>query len=376
MSRTYQICTRCIMDTTDPNIIFDQNGICNHCHECDETLKRQVFSGDTGRAKLGEMVQSIKKSGKGKPYDCLIGVSGGVDSTFLAFKMKQLGLRPLAVHLDNGWDSELAVSNIEKALTTLKIDLHTMVIDWNEFKDLQLAYLYSSTPDSEIPTDHAIVATLFKTAAQFNIKYIVNGQNFSTEAILPKAWSHGHYDWKYIKSIHSRFGHVKLKTFPHYSYLRFLYYLLVKKIKIVFPLNYIDYDKQEAIRILEQELSWRNYGGKHYESKYTHFFQAYILPTKFHFDKRRAHLSTLVCSNQMTRDQALGEINKPLYDPVSLNDDLEFVQKKLGLSASEFRQIIEAKPKKFSDYPSSENDPLYQSLFALARIVRKIIKYE
>lgn len=358
------------MDTSDPEIVFDENGICNHCTSCIQAIREHVFSGVEANRKLHQLVEVMKRAGKGKPYDCLIGVSGGVDSTYLAMKVKEFGLRPLALHLDNGWDSELAVSNIEKTLRKLNIDLHTCVINWKEFRNLQVAFLRASTPDSEIPTDHAIVASLYETANKYNIKYIISGINFSTEGILPAAWSHGHYDWKYIHSINSQFGAAPLETYPHYSFIQFLKYIFIKKIKVVFPLNYMEYNKEAVVSLLESELGWRNYSGKHYESKYTRFFQAYILPTKFGFDKRRAHLSTLICSQQLSREEALRLVQEPLYDKNELVADTEFVEKKLNLSTSEFQNIITAPKKTFHDYPSYEKDAYYRLFYAIARQIR------
>ena len=198
----YQICTRCIMDTTDPDITFDEHGVCIRCHEYDAMVKNEVHAGPEGKRKLMEMIEKIKRDGEDKQYDCLIGISGGVDSTFVAYKVKEYGLRPLAVHLDNGWDSELAVNNIHKALNILGIDLHTHVINWEEFKDLQVAFLKASTPDSEIPSDHAIVTLMYQIADQLGIKYVISGRNVRTETHVAPAWSMGHFDWKYIESVH------------------------------------------------------------------------------------------------------------------------------------------------------------------------------
>jgi len=206
-------------------------------------------------------------------YDCIIGVSGGVDSSYVAYVVRQLGLRPLAVHLDNGWDSELAVSNIKNFLNKLDIDLYTHVLDWEEFKQLQIAFLEASTPDSEVPTDHAIMAVLYKEAAKRNIQYIILGVNTVTEAIHAPRWSYGHNDWRYIKSVNRLFGKIKLKRFPHFSLFNLIYYSIIKRIKIVRILDFVNYKKQEAMRILQDELYWKPYGGKHYESIYTRFFQ-------------------------------------------------------------------------------------------------------
>lgn len=357
MQPEYRICTRCIMDTSDPEISFNDEGICSHCIKYDE-LKNKYLHHQDGGVALKALIEKIKAQGAGKKYDCVIGVSGGVDSTYVAYLVKKLGLRPLAVHLDNGWNSELAVSNIEKTLKILEIDLYTYVIDWEEFKDLQLSFLKASVPDAEIPTDHAIVAIIFKIAAQMGIKYLISGSNFATEAIAVRSWSYGHSDWRYIKSIQKRFGKMKLKSFPHYSISDLFYYKVIKGQRAVKLLDYIDYNKAEAMRILEDELGWKYYGGKHYESIYTRFFQGYILPRKFGFDKRRAHLSTLICSNQLTREEALQEIQNDPYPENMLNDDIQFLIKKFNLTEEEFKAIMELPKKTFWDYPSYENHVL------------------
>ncbi len=338
------------MDTTDPDIVFDENGVCNHCHDHDRLMKQKVITGKPGEEYLQKLVEQMKRDGRGKPYDCLIGVSGGVDSTYVAYLVKKMGLRPLAVHMDNGWDSELAVKNIEETLKRLGIDLHTEVLDWEEFKSLQVAFLKSSTPDSEIPSDHAIWAVLGDLADKLKVKYIISGFNVRTETHLPRAWSQGHFDWKYIRSVNQLFGRGKLKTFPHIGF--FTYYRRLLTHRRVDILNYIDFNKTEAMKILEQELGWRYYGGKHYESIYTRFYQGYILPTKFGYDKRRSHLSSLICSGETTRESALKELDKPTYQPSMQEEDREYVVKKLGLNDDEFEAILNAPKKTFWDYPS------------------------
>lgn len=348
-----QVCTRCVMDTTDRDIVFDENGVCNHCHEFDANVDYRVLRGEKGKQALEAIVEKIKAKGKGKEYDCIVGVSGGVDSTFVAYKCKQLGLRPLAVHLDNGWNSELAVSNIERTIKKLDFDLYTYVLDWREFKDLQLSFLKASTPDGEVPTDHAIFALLLKVARKKNISYIMNGMNYLTEASTVPSWSYGHGDWQYIKYIQKRFGKAKLKNYPHYSTWDMFYMLFVKRLKFVSILNYIDYNKDEAIRILEKELGWQYYGGKHHESTYTKFFQAYILPSKFSIDKRKIHLSNGIQSGHITREFALEELKKPIYAQDQVNADKEFVAKKLGVSIEQFEEIMSQTPKYYTDYPNS-----------------------
>ena len=368
MVSSYKICTRCLMDKTDPNIVFDEDGVCNHSHDHDRLMKQKVVTGKAGEEYLQKLVEQMKRDGRGKPYDCLIGVSGGVDSTYVAYLVKKMGLRPLAVHMDNGWDSELAVKNIEETLKRLGIDLHTEVLDWEEFKGLQVAFLKSSTPDSEIPSDHAIWAVLGDLADKLKVKYIVSGFNVRTETHLPRAWSQGHFDWKYIRSVNQLFGHGRLKTFPHIGF--FTYYRRLLTHRRVDILNYIDFNKTEAMKILEQELGWRYYGGKHYESIYTRFYQGYILPTKFGYDKRRSHLSSLICSGETTRDAALKELDKPTYQPTMQEEDREYVVKKLGLTDDEFESILNAPKKTFWDYPSYGRvieGPLLKGLYKLGR---------
>jgi len=370
MTTEYQICTRCVMDTTDPEIVFDEQGVCNHCHDYDRLMTQKAIPGEAGKLYLERLVEQMKEDGEGKPYDCLIGVSGGVDSTYVAYLVKQMGLRPLAVHMDNGWDSELAVKNIEETLKRLEIDLYTEVLDWEEFKDLQVAFLKASTPDSEIPSDHAIWAVLGDMADMLKVKYIVSGFNVRTETHLPRAWSYGHFDWKYIRSVYERFGR-EGGSLPTYPYIDFLtYYRRLLKHRRVDILNYIDYDKSEAMKLLENELGWRYYGGKHHESIYTRFYQGYILPTKFGYDKRRCHFSSLVCSGEITREAALKELEKPTYAPSTQEEDREYVIKKLGLSESEFEEIMNAPKKSFWDYPSYARfveGPLMKGLYTRAR---------
>jgi N-acetyl sugar amidotransferase len=351
---SYRMCARCIMDTSDPEIRFNDEGVCNHCHayvEITATLSRTPQERDR---RLQALLNEIRAHGRGKEYDCVIGVSGGVDSTFVAYKLAEFGIRPLAVHLDNGWDSELAVHNIEKVLKKLNIDLYTHVLDWEEFKDLQLSFLRASVSDAEIPTDHAIFATLYKVARNRRLKYIINGLNTVTEAVLPGSWTYGIHDWKYISSVHKRFRTVKLRTFPHHTRNDLLYYEFVLGLRSISLLDYIPYLKTEAMDVLQNKLGWQYYGGKHYESIYTRFFQGYILPRKFGIDKRRAHFSNLICSGQMTRDVALEEMKNDPYPEAMMLEDRDYVKKKLGLTEAEFGQIMALPIKTFRDYPNYE----------------------
>ena len=353
MSEEFNRCTKCIMDTTDPEIVFDSDGVCNHCKRYDDLLEKRVYEGEEAKENLKTIINSIKKSGKNKEYDCIIGVSGGVDSTYVAYLTKELALKPLAIHFDNGWNSELAVKNIEKALDKLGIDLYTYVIDWPTFKDLQFSFLKASTPDGEIPTDHAINALLFREANKRGIKYIINGMNFATESMAVPSWSYGHSDWKYIKAVHKRFGSKNLKKYPKYTFLNLTYWTFIKRIEVVSILNYMEYNKDKVMKTLENELDWVYYGGKHYESVYTRFYQGYILPEKFNIDKRKGHLSDLIRSGQISREAALKKLDEPIYDKDLLRQDKIFVMKKFKLSEDEFEKLMQLPVKSFKDYPNS-----------------------
>jgi N-acetyl sugar amidotransferase len=352
---TIRVCTRCIMDTTDPDIVFDADGVCNHCHRYEAVASQRLVPPELRKNRLDSLVTEIKNAGVGKPYDCVIGVSGGVDSTYVAWVVKDLGLRPLAVHLDNGWNSELAVSNIEKTLKTLGIDLYTHVIDWEEFRDLQVSFLRASTPDGEVPTDHAIFALLYQLAAKHGLKHIITGTNVISEAILPEKWGYGYFDWSYVKDVHRRFGTSRLSTYPHFSLINLFYYVFLRSIRMVSILNFIDYNKKEAMDVLQKQLGWVYYGGKHYESIYTRFYQAYVLPRKFNIDKRKAHYSNLVLSGQMSRPEALEAMREPVYPEKLLEEDREYAIKKLGLDESSFGEIMAAPNKTFLDYRNNHD---------------------
>lgn len=365
-----RICIRCVMDTTDENIQFTSEGYCNHCEEFLEHMKKEPFSltKQKKEEKLLKTISKIKREGKRKKYDCVIGVSGGVDSTYLAWKVKQLGLNPIAVHLDNGWNSEIAVGNIEKILKKLKIDLITNVLDWSEFRDIQLSFLKASVPDLEIPTDHAIVSTLYQVASKFNIRWIITGINYKTESILPKTWSNGHYDWIYIKNIQKQFGTKKIKTYPILSMGKYIKYHLLKR-QTIFPiLNYLEYDKNEATEIIKK-LGWEEYGGKHCESNYTKFIQEYILPSKFNYDKRKAHLSNLILSNQISRDEALKILNKKSYDDKEVIKEKRYVANKFNISLDELEKLLKQKNKTYFDYPSFYKNKIYSFALKMYRLM-------
>jgi N-acetyl sugar amidotransferase len=375
----YQQCTKTVMDNiSDPNIKFDENGICNYYHEYFNAEKENVFTNEEGQQKLNENIDKIKLAGKGKKYDCLLGVSGGVDSTYLALKAKELGLRVLCVHFDNGWNSELAIKNIENIVTKLNFELETYVINWEEFKDIQLAYFKANVIDIEAITDHAIIGTLFKIAAENNIGFILSGNNYVTESLLPKYWIFNKADHTNIKDIHKKFGTGELKTYPFFGAKAKNYYQRVKGIKSFDLLNYLPYIKNDVKKIIINELNWTDYGGKHYESVFTRFYQGYILPNKFGIDKRKAHLSNLICSGQITKEQALKELEMPMYNPQLLETDKEFVLKKLGFTEPEFDNYINQPRREHTEFKTEQslynNYPLLKPLKPIGDFVKRILK--
>ncbi len=367
-----KICSRCVMDTTATEITFDEQGVCNFCHQYDNVTTKDLYVDKGGEERLNNLIEKIKKDGKNRQYDCLIGISGGVDSSYVAYLVKKVyGLRALAIHLDNGWNSELAVANVEHIVKKLDIDLSTYVLDWKEFKDIQTSFLKASVSNIEIPTDHAIWALLIKTAAKLKIPYIIAGNNVVTESIMPESWLYGSKDSKFIKAIHKKFGKVKLKTYPSLTTFDYVDYLLIRGIRWVPILNYINFVKSDAKQLLIDELGWRDYGGKHYESIFTRFFHSYYLPVKFGYDLRKSYLSALVCSGQMSRTDALEDLKLAPIDPELLKQDRDYVVKKLGLTEEEFEQILKNPNKNFSDYPN--NDSLWRNFSWLIKIARSII---
>jgi N-acetyl sugar amidotransferase len=333
---------------SDPDIKFDEQGVCNYVHEFYAGLENNCPQ--NADSILEETIQQIKANGKGKPYDCLTGISGGVDSSYLIYKAKEWGLRPLIVHFDNGWNTEIAVRNINNIIKKTGFDLYTIVVDWEEFRDLQLSYIKAGVVDLEVPTDHAIYATWYKLSKKFNIKYVLSGNNYITESIMPPSWIFNKADSLNIKTIHDQFGTIKLKTYPIFrSKEQFLYnhFLKIQQVK---PLNLINYDKREAYKTLVEELDWVDYGGKHYESFYTKFYQAFILPQKFKIDKRKPHLTNLILAGQITREEALIELQKPLYEPSVLSEDKDYFLKKMGVSQEFFDKYLLAPSVPQSQY--------------------------
>lgn len=356
-TRTYQRCTRTIMDTTDPEIWFDDDGVSSHALTFDEVFAEDVRRAQAGERldELNELVETIKAAGKGKPYDCIVGISGGVDSSYVALQAVKLGLRPLAVHFDSGWNSELAVDNIHNLVTKLGLDLYTHVVDWREMKDLQLAFFKASVANADTPTDHAFGWVAYTQAKKYGIKYILSGANYASESVLPESWGYDAGDAKHLKAIHKRFGTGKLKTYPLMGLVsRNLWYPEVRRIRTVPLLNYVPYIYKDAKRAIADELGWRDYGGKHYESVFTRYFQGYYLPTKFGYDKRLAHYSSLILSEQMTRDEALALLETANYPDDLRKQDHEFIAKKLGISVEDLEAFYSQPPVHYSEYPNAQ----------------------
>lgn len=330
------------MDTSDPEIGFDAQGICNHCREFEREAAMRWFPNEEGARRLSATIQAIVEEGSGRSYDSILGLSGGVDSSYLALKLHEWGLRPLVVHVDAGWNSELAVSNIERVVKHCGFHLHTHVVDWEEMRDLQLAYLKAGVANQDVPQDHVFFASLYQYAVRNGIRFVFSGGNFATEGIFPSAWHGPAMDAINLRAIHRQFGERKLKTYTTIGF--FDYYVgfpILRRMRVVRPLNFMPYTKAQAIRQLEA-IGWRSYGRKHGESLFTKFFQNHYLPVRFGYDKRRAHLSSLIMSGQMTRGQAIAELEQPLYDQDELERDINYFCKKVRVSRAQFEEIMAA----------------------------------
>lgn len=362
-----KICAKGVWDETIPGIKFDNEGVSNFCH-LQEQMMADYPRGDIGLKEWQSIVASIKKAGKNKRYDCVIGVSGGVDSSYLLYIAKQYELRPLALNLDNGFNSKIAVQNIYNVTKQLNIDLETYVIDYEEIKDLLKSYMKSGIPWIDAPTDLAIKAVMYKIAAQEGIKYIIRGNDFRSEGKQPKEWTYS--DTKQLKYFHQKFGtNIKLKTYPFLPLVQMVYYGFINKIKDVRPFYYLEYNKQEAKKLLETEFGWKDYGGHHHENLFTKFSMAYWLPIKYGIDKRKINLSAQVLSNAISREDAFLQISQPFAPSNELDDLREYIIKKLDLTRSEFESIIKIPNKTAFDYPSN-----YQLIFGLVRYFSPIIK--
>ncbi len=356
-NRPNQICTNCVMDTTDSVITFDENGVCDHCNNYYTNILPNWDTGEGGKNALQEVIRKIKEDGKNRDFDCIMGMSGGADSSYmLHLVVKEFGLRPLVFHVDGGWNSELAVQNIEVMIDKLGLDLYTEVINWEEMKDFQLSFFKASVPHLDIPQDHAFVATLYNFADKYNIKYILNGGNYSTECINnPKEWLYFGTDMAQIRDIHGQFGQIPLKNYPFSSVLRHKFFLrYIRKIQVVKPLNYMPYIKEDAMQFLQQEYGWQPYPQKHFESRFTRFYEGYWLPRKFGYDTRKVQYSSLILTGQMKREEALEKLKHPAIDEETAAHDFEYVATKLGISVEELQRYMDAPNKSYRDYKNQE----------------------
>jgi len=351
----YQICSHCVMDTSDSQIVFNSEGICNHCLGFEETTKQSWFPNEQGAKQLSGMIEQIKISEKCKEYDCIIGLSGGIDSSYMALKAYEWGLRPLVVHVDTGWNSELAVSNIESIVKHCGYHLHTHVVDWDEMRDLQLAYLRAGVANQDVPQDHVIFAAMYHFTIKYKLRYILSGGNIASESIFPSSWLCDAMDAINLKAIHRKYGDHKLKTFNTINLFDYYFwYPFVKRLRTIRPLNFMPYIKKDAIEELVRKIGWRAYGRKHGESLFTKLYQNFYLPTKFGYDKRRPHLSSLILSGQMTRDEAKMILEEPLYDPQELENDIDFFCKKMRISRNQFNIFMSDPAHHYTEFPNGD----------------------
>jgi N-acetyl sugar amidotransferase len=367
--RSHQTCASCVMDTTDSKIVFDADGVCDHCRTFRTDIQPNWHTDARGRAALEPMLQQIRESGRGKEFDCLIGVSGGVDSSYLAYLAKtQFDLRPLVFHVDTGWNSQESVNNVERLIDGLGLELVTEVINWEEMRDLQLAYFKAGVPHIDTPQDHAIFASMYKFARQHDVKHVLTGANFATECVRnPVEWMYFQSDSTQLRDIHRRFGTRPLSTFPITTILWHKVYLpYVKGIRVVRPLNHVPYIKEQAVEELTRELGWQAYPQKHFESRFTTFYEGFWLYRKFGYDVRRVQLSSLILTGQMSRDEALAILSRPPLDEVRSAREFEFVASKLEISVTELQSYLEAPNRSYRDYRSQSW--LYQIGAAASRL--------
>ncbi len=353
------ICSKTVMDTTDPNIIFDENNISDYYYNFINNIVPSWDTSKNGYIKLMEIANKIKNKSKNKPFDCIIGMSGGLDSSYALYIAKEvMGLRPLVYHVDAGWNTDQAVGNIEKMIEGLNLDLYTDVINWEEVKDLQKAFLKAQIPDQDLVQDYAFFSSLYRFAKKNKIKFIITGSNYSTECCRePEEWGgYAGIDKKLVKDIHRKFGTIKLKTFPIIDIFTYkIYYKYIYGMKIIKPLNLIPYIKAEAEELLKNKYGWRKFQHKHHESRFTRFYEDYWLPRKFGYDKRKAHFSSLILTGQMSRDQALERIKRPELDEQTLKNEFKYIANKLGLTEEELTELFNGQNKTFRDYKNNRN---------------------
>jgi N-acetyl sugar amidotransferase len=344
------------MDTTDSAIKFDNKGVCNHCHYFINKISKTWFPNNKGNIKLQEIFRKIKKERKKFDYDCILGLSGGLDSSYLALVIKKHKMRPLVFHVDTGWNSETAVFNIEKIIKYCNFDLNTHVVNWPEVRDLQLSYLEASVANQDVVQDHVIFASLYHFAVKNQIKYVISGGNIATEGVFPVSWHHAAMDKINLKAIHKKFGKQKLESYKTISFYQYYFYFpFIKRMQVIRPLNYMPYSKVEALKELQETIGYKSYPRKHGESRFTKFFQNYYLPTKFGIDKRKPHLSSMVLSGLISREQALEELKKPLYDENELREDKKYIAKKLGITVAQLEEYITSPGQHYSKYPNWDN---------------------
>lgn len=361
------------MDTTDTAIFFNEDGVCDHCIDFRDNVKPNWHTDELGKKEIDAIVAKIKADGEGRDFDCIMGMSGGADSSYLLhLAVKEMGLRPLVFHVDGGWNSELAVKNIQVMIDKLGLDLYTEVINWEEMKAFQKAFFKASVPHIDIPQDMAFIAVLYNFAEKYNIKYILNGGNISTECVRnPKEWIYFGSDMAQIRDIRKQFCDNPLNTFPFSSVLRHKFYLhYIKGIQVVKPLNSMPYIKDEAMQLLANEYGWVPYAQKHFESRFTRFYEGYWLPRKFGFDTRKVQYSSLIVTGQMTRDDALEKLKTPAIDEDTAKHDFEYVATKLGISVDELQGYMDAPNKSYKDYKNQE------SMFKMGAKVLKAIGVE
>jgi N-acetyl sugar amidotransferase len=345
------------MDTTDSRIVFDEHGVCDHCISFKRDVLPHWHPDETGAAMFRQIVERIKASGKGRDFDCIMGMSGGLDSSYLLhLAVSEFGLRPLVFHVDGGWNTDIAVNNIQVLVDKLGLDLYTEVINWQEMRDFQLAFFKSGVPHLDIPQDHAFVATLYHFANKHGIKYILNGGNYSTECVRnPLEWLYYGTDMAQLRDIHRRFGTVELRTYPFSSILFHKFYLrYIRGVQVIKPLNLLPYTKEHASKVLSERYGWRPYPQKHFESRFTRFYEGYWLPTRFGYDTRRVQYSSLIQTGQMTREDALERLSKPAYDPATIDEDFEYIATKLGITVDELRGYHQMPLKTYRDYRNQE----------------------
>lgn len=360
-------CTQCVMNDTDEEIEFDYRGVCNHCRQFAEVTKKYWFPNKEGEKYLNDILTRVREDGKGKEYDCILGLSGGVDSSYLALKAKDWGLRPLVMHVDAGWNTETAVSNIEKIVKYCNYNLHTHVVDWEEMRDLHLSYFCSGLSNQDVPQDHIFFSSLYHFAIKNKIRYILSGGNIATEGVMVSGWHGGSaMDSISLKAVHRKYGERPLKLYKMISFWQYyIWYPLIKKMRTIRPLNYLPYNKEIAIKEIEKKCGWRSYGRKHGESLFTKIFQNNYLPRKYGYDKRLPHLSSLILSGQITREFAIEKLKEPLYDPFELEIDLDYFCKKLRITREQYENFICGQKKNYSDFPN------WMRLYSLIKLAQK-----